>query len=46
MRDMVLCRNTYNKIRQKVSTYVFSPRTKKTLMHLMALLTPFNIVVT
>ncbi|MDE9455963.1 IS1 family transposase [Xenorhabdus bovienii] len=35
----------YNRIRRKVIAHVFGPRTKKTLMRLLALLTPFNIVI-
>nr|WP_274724342.1 IS1 family transposase [Xenorhabdus bovienii] len=35
----------YDRIRRKVIAHVFGPRTKKTLMRLMALLLPFNIVV-
>ncbi|PHM28809.1 transposase [Xenorhabdus budapestensis] len=35
----------YDKLRRKVIAHVFGPRTKKTLMRLMALLAPFNIVV-
>ncbi|CDH34631.1 Insertion element IS1 2/3 protein insB (fragment) [Xenorhabdus bovienii str. Intermedium] len=34
-----------DRIRRKVIAYVFGPRTKKTLMRLMALLAPFNIVI-
>ncbi|WP_274714201.1 IS1 family transposase [Xenorhabdus bovienii] len=35
----------YDSIRRKVIAHVFGPRTKKTLMRLLALLTPFNIVI-
>ncbi len=35
----------YDRIRRKVIAHVFGPRTKKTLMRLMALLAPFNIVI-
>ncbi|MBD2785602.1 hypothetical protein ID858_00445 [Xenorhabdus sp. DI] len=35
----------YDRIRQKAIAHILGPKTKKTLMRLMALLAPFNMVV-